>query len=192
MSGGTPTGANLMRQRHSFGYASSGDDLEDDACSKPPPLSSSSSVPRARARTWVEFMENLLWIASAAFIIYFGDRHSNLIYILWHDNRIKRTSLYLGLVGVLSNGAYFFYMCISTSGVRKYNEKWDAIGDSALPFVSLGLISFCLFTFALWPIWSFLTLPLVFTLFMASMVISPYLIAGPPFRSQDGVLLRTD
>ncbi|PRQ19058.1 hypothetical protein RchiOBHm_Chr7g0212941 [Rosa chinensis] len=31
MSGGTPTGG-YMRQRHSQGYASSGDDLEDDAC----------------------------------------------------------------------------------------------------------------------------------------------------------------
>lgn len=186
MSGGTPTGGGLMRQRHSFGYASSGDDLEDDACSKPPSLS--SSIPRAR--TWFEVVENALWIASASFIVYFGDRHSNLVYILWHDTRIKRTPLYLGLVGFLLNGAYFFYTCISTWGVRKYNEKWDVVGDSALRFVSLGLISFTLFTIALWPIWSFLTVPLVFTLLMASMVVSPYLIIGP-FRPQVAVL-RTD
>ncbi|GAB2216049.1 hypothetical protein Droror1_Dr00023816 [Drosera rotundifolia] len=186
MSGGTPTGGGLMRQRHSFGYASSGDDLEDDACSKP--LSLSSSIPRAR--TWFEVVENALWIASAAFIVYFGDRHSNLVYILWHDTRIKRAPLYLGLVGFLLNGAYFFYTCISTWGVRKYNEKWDVVGDSALRFVSLGLISFTLFTIALWPIWSFLTVPLVFTLLMASMVVLPYLIIGP-FRPQVAVL-RTD
>ncbi|CAJ2652526.1 unnamed protein product [Trifolium pratense] len=56
MLGGTPTGAGgFMRQRHSLGYASSGDDLEDDACSRlrnflPP-------------RTWDEMLENSLWLA---------------------------------------------------------------------------------------------------------------------------------
>uniref|UniRef100_A0A803NC60 Uncharacterized protein n=1 Tax=Chenopodium quinoa TaxID=63459 RepID=A0A803NC60_CHEQI len=51
---------------------------------------------------------------------------------------------------------------MSTSGVRKSNENWEILGASALPLVTLlGLTSVCLFTWALWPIWSFLTLPLV-------------------------------
>lgn len=86
MSGGTPVSGGYMRQRHSPGYASSGDDLEDDACSRPNPF----SPPTSRPRTWVEILENVLWIASALFIIYYGDRHSNFIYILWHDDRIRR------------------------------------------------------------------------------------------------------
>ncbi|GAB4832877.1 hypothetical protein Ancab_006894 [Ancistrocladus abbreviatus] len=181
MSGGTPTSGNFMRQRHSWGYASSGDDLEDDACSRAPaPIPSNP-----RSRSWIEVMENVLWIASAAFIIYFGDRHSNLIYLLWHDDRIRRIPLYLGLVSILLNAAYSFYSRFSSSGVGKYSEKLDIIGDSALPLVTLGLISFCLFTLALWPIWSFLTLPLVFTLFMVCMVVSPYLITRK-FKPQAG------
>lgn len=83
MSGGTPVGGGYMRQRHSQGYASSGDDLEDDACSRPSPSS-------PRSRTWIEILENMLWLASAAFIVYYGDRHHNLIYLLWHDDRIRR------------------------------------------------------------------------------------------------------
>nr|CAN63499.1 hypothetical protein VITISV_011674 [Vitis vinifera] len=86
MSGGTPVGGGFMRQRHSQGYASSGDDLEDDACSRQTP--SSPAMPRAR--TWTEVMENILWIASAVFIIYYGDRNSNFIYLLLHDDRIRR------------------------------------------------------------------------------------------------------
>jgi len=86
MLGGTPVGGGYMRQRHSQGYASSGDDLEDDACSRSRPTSPES----LRKRTWVEILENFLWLASAAFIIYYGDRHSNLIYLLWHDGRIRR------------------------------------------------------------------------------------------------------
>lgn len=86
MSGGTPVGCKSMRQRHSQGYASSGDDLEDDACSRP--MSQPLSLPRTR--TWVEILENFLWIASAVFIVYYGDRNSNLIYLLLHDDRIRR------------------------------------------------------------------------------------------------------
>lgn len=87
MSGGTPVGGGFVRQRHSQGYSSGGDDLEDDACSR---TATPGSPPVPRSRTWVEFVENVLWIASAMFIVYFGDWHSNLIYLLWHDGRIRR------------------------------------------------------------------------------------------------------
>ena len=75
MSGGTPVGGGFMRQRHSQGYASSGDDLEDDASSRAHPQSQEEE----KTRTWVGIVENCLWIASAVFIVYYGDQHSNFI-----------------------------------------------------------------------------------------------------------------
>ncbi|KAL6965660.1 hypothetical protein U1Q18_036714 [Sarracenia purpurea var. burkii] len=177
MSGGTPVGGGrLMRQRSSQGYASSGDDLEDDACSKDASFSRSS---QKKKWTWIEIMENVLWIASAVFIIYYGDLHSNFIFLLWHDDRIRRIPLYLGMVGVGLNVTFFLYTSLLAWRLRKSSEKWDVSSTSALPFVTLlGIVSFCLFSFALWPIWSFLTLPLVFTLFMAGMVVVPYMMLG--------------
>jgi hypothetical protein len=86
MSGGTPTAGGFMRQRHSQGYASSGDDLEDDACSRP----RNTFEPSPRIWSKVEIVENVLWLVSAAFVVYFGDRHSNLVYLLCHDDRIRR------------------------------------------------------------------------------------------------------
>ncbi|CAI9100177.1 OLC1v1037119C2 [Oldenlandia corymbosa var. corymbosa] len=159
MSGGTPVaGGGYMRQRHSQGYASSSDDLEDDACSRA--VFSTSTSPKPR--TWVEVVENFLWIASAVFIIYYGDRHSNFIFLLWHDERIRRIPLYMGMLGVGLNILFFLYMSMLAWGVRKNNENWEISSIAALPVLTvLGLTSFCLFTFALWPIWSFLTLPLV-------------------------------
>ncbi|KAM2407213.1 hypothetical protein ACFX1X_026428 [Malus domestica] len=187
MSGGTPTGAGYMRQRHSQGYSSSGDDLEDDACSVM--RSPSPQSPKVWSR--IEILENALWLASAAFIVYYGDRKSNMIYILCHDERIRRLPLYLGMVGVVLNIIIFFYTSMSAWSVRRFDEKWELESITALPFVTLlGGISFCFFCFALWPIWSFLTLPLLFTLFMAGMVICPYIIIGI-FRQQHDVL-RTD
>lgn len=86
MSGGSP-GGGYMRQRHSQGYASGGEDLEDDACSRPQLF---MQQPAPRFRSWLEIVENVLWITSAVFIVYFGDRHSNMIYLLCHDERIRR------------------------------------------------------------------------------------------------------
>lgn len=169
-----------MRQRHSQGYASSGDDLEDDACSRSHPLSPVSS----RSRTWVEVLENVLWIASAIFIIYFGDRHSNLIYLLWHDERIRRTPFYLGMFVIGVNAIILFYTSMLAWSIRRFDEKWELSSLSVLPYVTLfGLIAFCLLSFALWPIWGFLTLPLLFTLFMACVVVFPHLMIGR-FRPQ--------
>ncbi|CAM8888886.1 unnamed protein product [Rhodiola kirilowii] len=186
MSSGTPVAGGLMRQRHSQGYASSGDDLEDDACSR---HAATFFAPAQKQRTWVEVLENILWIASAAFIFYYGDRHSNFIYILWHDDRIRRLPLYLGMVAVLVNVAVFFYSSVLAWSF-KAGEKVELLNPSALPLVTLlGVISFCLFAFALWPIWSFLTIPLLFTLFMALVVIAPCMMMGS-FRPQD--MLRTD
>lgn len=170
---GTPVAG--MRQRHSQGYLSGSEDLEDDASSRM--FRAVSSVPRAR--TWIEAMENVLWFASAAFIIYFGDRKSNLISLLLKDERIKRTPLYLGLLLTLLNIAVILYMTLSSWSIKRFEEKSEVLTPSSAPTVIvLGLLSFCLFSFALWPIWGFLTLPLLFTFFMAFMVLSPYLPIG--------------
>ncbi|GMI95136.1 hypothetical protein like AT5G20120 [Hibiscus trionum] len=172
MSGGTPVAGGYMRQRHSPRYASGNEDLEDDACSSLQPLSPAT----LRTRTWTEILENVLWVASALFIIYFGDRHSNLIYLLWHDARIRRMPLYLGLIGIGLNVALFLYTSMLSWSVRRFDEKWELLSIIALPFLTLlGLVSFCLLCFALWPIWGFLTLPLLFTLFMASLVLYPHI-----------------
>ncbi|KAM0003891.1 putative transmembrane protein [Helianthus debilis subsp. tardiflorus] len=188
MSGGTPTAGGLMRQRHSQGYASSGDDLEDDACSRIRP----QSPKFPETRTWTEVLENVLWFVSASLIIYLGDWHSNLIYILFHDGRIRRIPLYLGLFGVSLNVVYFVYTSMLAWGVRKSSERWELSSTDALPYVTIvGLVSFCFFCFALWPIWSFLTLPLVFTLFMACMVILPYMVLGT-FKQQPSDMFRID
>ncbi|XP_019452321.1 PREDICTED: transmembrane protein 128-like [Lupinus angustifolius] len=199
MSGGTSIGVGgLIRQRHSpGGYGSSGDevDLEDDACSRPRPFPPSTPAPPRR--TWIELLGNFLWLASAAFILYFGDHHSNFIYILCHDNRIIRLPLYLGMIGIALNALIFIYTSILAWSVRRFDEKWglkklEITSITVLPFAIVsGIVSFCLFSFALWPIWSFLTLPLLFSLFMAFMVVIPYLTFGT-FRPQYEEQLRTD
>ncbi|KAI3821648.1 hypothetical protein L1987_09217 [Smallanthus sonchifolius] len=85
--------------------------------------------------------------------------------------------MYLGLSGVVLNVVYVLCTGVLALDVRKSSESLEMLTTYGLTFVTiLGLVSFSLFCFALWPIWSFFTLPLVFTLLMASMVILSYLV----------------
>lgn len=85
MSGGTPVAGGYMRQRHSQGYASSGDDIEDDACSR----FQTMSFHTPKSRTWIEVVENVLWLASAAFIVYYGDSKNihNVFFLTYHKKK---------------------------------------------------------------------------------------------------------
>ncbi|XP_068652748.1 uncharacterized protein [Aristolochia californica] len=174
MSGGSAVPVGYIRQRYSNGYASSGDELEDGMLSRTP---TSPAVPKPR--TWTEVIENVLWMTSAVFIIYLGDRHSNLVHVLWLDDRIRRLPLYFGFVGILLNIGIILYSVFFSREIKKADDRWVPLPPSLAPVVTLvGILSFFLFSFALWPIWSFLTLPLLVSLFMAFMVISKYLLAG--------------
>lgn len=167
----------LERPRNSGGYFSTGDDeLEDDASSRTP----NRFIPTLRrAQTWKEVAETVTWLGFAVFIIYYGDRHSNLISIFCWDRRIKRKALYIGLVGVALDLGLILYSTIFSRGPQKLYEKNETLASIAPCIIMLGFLSFCLLSFALWPIWSFLSIPLLFTLFMAFLVISPYLLIGP-------------
>ncbi|CAM8922529.1 unnamed protein product [Rhodiola kirilowii] len=165
MSGGTPVAGGLMRQRHSQGNASSGDDLEDDACSR---HAATFFAPMQKQRTWVDVLENALWIASAAFIIYYGDTHSNFIYLLWHDDRIRRLPLYLGLVVVLVNTIICFYKSVLAWSF-KAGEKVELLNPSALPLICICSVANL----------EFLDYPSSVQLFMALVVIAPNLMTGP-------------
>ncbi|ERN04539.1 hypothetical protein AMTRI_Chr05g62590 [Amborella trichopoda] len=164
----------VVRQRHNqgdSGYASSSDDLEENS-----PLSLNDPEPKLdRSRPWIHFMENFLWLASAAFILYYGDRRSNFIYLVCHDERIKRTALNLGLACLVLIVGIMSYMAVLMREKGRADERLDLLPPFALPTMAvLGLLSFLLFSVALWPIWSFLTLPLLLTLYVALTVVSPY------------------
>ncbi|KAG0502361.1 hypothetical protein HPP92_002433 [Vanilla planifolia] len=105
MSGGRSTSSVNFRQRCSQGYSSSGDDLEDDACSR----TYESVTLVHQAKGWEEVMENVLWLVSAAFIVYYGDQRQNLLCILWSDSRINRKALHLGLLAVVLDMCLIVY-----------------------------------------------------------------------------------
>ncbi|KAJ0987910.1 hypothetical protein J5N97_006266 [Dioscorea zingiberensis] len=170
---GSPLSNAAIRQRHSQGYATNDEDLEDGVCLETP----SSSMPiTIRSHAWTDAFQNIIWIVSAAFIVYLGDCNMNLVSLMLWDERIKRMALYLGIVGGFLNLGLILHTVFSLKYSWTSCDKNEASPPTAPVVVLLGFFSFCSFSYALWPIWSFLTIPLVITLFMTFLVVSPYLL----------------
>ncbi|XP_078428843.1 testis- and ovary-specific PAZ domain protein [Wolffia australiana] len=160
----------IVRQRHSQDYRQGDEDSDEDNCSKPP----RELLPEQES-SWTRVLEDVLWILSAVFVVYLGDWHSNLLRILFFDHRIKRGPLYLGLAGVILNVGLVFF-----TGLPARTSKKIELPPSSAPAVALaGIFSFSLISFSLWPIWSFLSIPLLITLLMASMAVWAYLPLRP-------------
>ncbi|CAN6456139.1 unnamed protein product [Victoria cruziana] len=187
LSGGTPKSTQNVRQRHSnSGYASSGEDLEDDASSQAVYISRPQS-PRVGVSGVLEFV---FWILSSAFIIYYGDGRSNFVSMLLWDTRIKRVALNLGFIFISLNCAIVVYTMWWR--IKQEDETFDASTSTAVQIVvMIGILSFLTFSVALWPIWSYLTLPLLLTLLMAFIAVSQHIPPFRKFRSQAD-LLRED
>lgn len=70
-----------MTQRQEQGSFSVSEDLKENV---------HTSFRTTQSEKWILVMQDVLWVASIAFIVYMGDWNSNLIHVLWKDERIKR------------------------------------------------------------------------------------------------------
>lgn len=179
-----------VRQRYSFSQVVYGPGIEVESQQQLPqlhnveildllPVTPTVSSPRAPtvATLWLHRLENLLWIASAAFIVYYGDFRCNLFVLLISDPRIRRAPLILGLAGIVIDLGIFLYVAVRLRNSKRIEERLEIIAPGAIPPAAMiGLSAFILLSFALWPIWKFLTLPMLFTLFMAFVVVAPYFV----------------
>ncbi|BBN01534.1 hypothetical protein MPTK1_2g08160 [Marchantia polymorpha subsp. ruderalis] len=162
------------RNRHGLEYGGeiNIDDLQPRAVAPPP--------------KWRRVVENSLWLSAASYILYYGDSHSNFFTVLTSNPRIVRRPFFVGLICVGINTLIFFYLAVWLRHVKKKDDDWEEIAPGAIPTATiLGVAAFLMFIFALWPVWGFLTIPLLVTLFMAFVIISPYL---PPYKktNKDG------
>ncbi|KAJ1691267.1 hypothetical protein LUZ63_015422 [Rhynchospora breviuscula] len=146
-----------------------------------------------RAQTTKEAIEDLLWVVLAIFIVYLGDCQTNLVSILVWDPRIHRRAVLLGLFGASFNVGSILYSVVSSSSRQKFRDKHELPNIEAPEFmgekpeiflkitrslVLMGISTFCLLLYALWPIWSFLSILLLISLLMSSIAIIPYLLGA--------------
>lgn len=118
---------------------------------------------------WKQKAEDVLWLASAFFILYYGDFRSNFFSLLANDPRIWRPPLHIALGCLLSDFFMLLYLAI---WLRITQQKLDLTTASAIQAPTIvAFAAFILLSIALWPVWNILTVPMLFTLFMALVVV---------------------
>lgn len=115
--------------------------------------------------------EDLLWLGSAFFILYYGDFRSNFFSLVATDARVWRTPLHIGSACLALDCCIILYIAIRVQ--QRLQLAAPGVIEAA---IMVGLVAFILICIALWPIWNFLTIPMLFTLFMAFMVVAPYVL----------------
>lgn len=129
---------------------------------------------RNKKGVWRQKVEDGLWLASACFILFYGDFRSNFFSLLASDTRIRRAPLVYGVACLLLDCCIMLLFLAAScySPPRKDNHA-----AAFTMFAFLGVAAFAMLSIALWPVWYILTIPLLFTLFMALVVLMSYVVS---------------
>jgi len=113
-------------------------------------------------------VEAVVWLVAALSLIYVTD----FIYVVIEDHRVNRPYLYFGVAGFLTNlsiGIYLAYYLPHFKGVK--TDDWETASPWAIPIATIFGILGCIgFTVGLWPVWHYLTIPLLFVIFMGTVM----------------------
>eukprot|EP00250_Pteridium_aquilinum_P009586 c18772_g1_i1 orf=74-682(+) len=123
--------------------------------------------------SWRHGVEDVLWLASAFFILFYGDFRSNFFSVLASDPRIRRAPLLYGLVCLVMDSCMMLLFLTVQPQLKQAKRLYNTAAASTI-FTVVGVAAFVMLSIALWPVWYILTIPLLFTLFMASMVLISY------------------
>ena len=112
---------------------------------------------------------NILWLVVSLVVFHFTDFHK----VLYYDPRINRFwfNIGAGLFSVTLSVALF--LIVWQSFIKKKNpDNWEKDHPAAIPVATASfIIGFFCVTKGLWPVWGFLTLPILAALFMGFTVL---------------------
>ena len=114
----------------------------------------------------------IFWMVAAMLVFNYTD-FANVVY---NDARVKGEMLKIGSGLIAVNLTVGAYLVIYLSYMRG-KKDWTAHTHPALiPIATLfGCAGMVVSTIALWPVWTFLTLPILFTLFMGTIMLASLL-----------------
>ena len=124
------------------------------------------SSTRAQVRN---FLEGLLWIALATFIVWYGNGRESLVAVVQDAEQVYARYLVAWAVGVCINTAIFLYIAVFLPLVRGDKREWEQTAPWAIPTASLvGVLCFVCFTIGIWPAYRWLSLPVTIALFFGA------------------------
>ncbi|CAF0706633.1 unnamed protein product [Brachionus calyciflorus] len=114
-------------------------------------------------------IENICWFVASLVCLYISD----IFKVIVSDDRVLRTLLYASFLLILVNILIALYIIFYLTKVKKISSnKWNEYNPILIP-VATGsfVIGSILLTISLWPVYNWLTAPLLFTIFMGFIVV---------------------
>lgn len=117
--------------------------------------------------------DNVLWLTAAGFLSYYLDVFGTA----FSDDRVNIFWFYCGLAFLTAGWLLVGFITLFVYKVRNIPPNdWRKKYPSVFPAITTAFVTgFACLTMALWPIWSLLTIPILFTLFMAIIILISWL-----------------
>ncbi|CAI2377392.1 unnamed protein product [Moneuplotes crassus] len=123
----------------------------------------------ARKKKWVkrlnictEKLHALIWVLVAAFVIY----KTNFFRVIWEHPYRNIIFLDICVIGLTIYLVMVVYLTLFLPIFRGI-ENWEEVYPNVIPFLSIvGVVTFFSSFLAFFPIWGFLTVPIILVIFM--------------------------
>ncbi|XP_041370561.1 transmembrane protein 128-like [Gigantopelta aegis] len=122
-----------------------------------------------RTKTSAFNFQNILWLLAAMAVFHFTD----FVLVLRYDPRIDRLWFNIGAILIAINLSIAFFLVVWLTFIKKISsDNWERMYPAAIPIASAAFLGggICLMV-GLWPVWGFLTPPILFIIFMGFVVV---------------------
>ena len=117
-------------------------------------------------------LHTIFWMVAAWMVFDYSDFPNVIV----NDARIHTTLLKVGAAFISVNLSVGVYLVVYLSYLRGKRDWTSHTHPALIPVATLLFcVGLCLCTAALWPVWGFLTMPILFTLFMGVVMLATLL-----------------
>lgn len=116
-------------------------------------------------------MEAFLWVSAMSALLYYGDGNRNFFSMLLKNTRLNRFYLNITYVLLGLNTSIFLFLNVWLNWIKGNTLEWEVAAPWSIPAATLtGLATAVTIMVALWPVYSWLTPVVQFTLFMGMLL----------------------
>mmetsp|Transcript_65257 Transcript_65257/g.199631 ORF Transcript_65257/g.199631 Transcript_65257/m.199631 type:complete len:223 (-) Transcript_65257:43-711(-) len=117
------------------------------------------------------------WVSLACFMIWW----TNFFRVIWESPLVNRTYFYMALACLMFNMTLLGYLAIWCAAIKGIEEPWETHNPKAIPVMAVvGFATVCLFFFAFWPVWGFMTIIIQLVFFLGFLNAGHFLPSGTP------------
>ncbi|GJP30921.1 hypothetical protein CLOM_g7319 [Closterium sp. NIES-68] len=137
--------------------------------------------PRKRSR-----FESALWLLACVAVLVIGDGKRHFFQAVLKDARVQKQPFFVACVCIIVNVAVWLYLTVLIRLVLRNTRHFELAAPGANATTTLlSFMAFILFAIALWPVFGFFIIPILWVFFMTLVVILSTIPPYSPKSAED-------